>query len=273
MRRLIVERSGAAIPPENLALGVSNILMTAAGEDWDATCERLVAKLVSDQESWRLFQLDRDEVVAALRTVPAEYRSVQNFWHAFHAIYASKVGKASSVPWGDKTPANATRLRNILELFPGAKFIFMLRDVFDVAYSYGSMNVGGRQGQYIEGANRWVGANTRLMYFAKRRPQQAMFVRYEKLVSNPEASIEPVLQFLSLPSIEPVELSDAESHDMQTSDHLRNSVGRVTGQSSGRGRANLSQDVKDEISKIAGPLQVYFRYEPTGAVLAKSKSR
>jgi len=154
LRRLIVEKSGAVIPPENYSLGVSGRFSSAAQQDWGLSCRLIIGEVQRDSPQNGAFGVDAAMAISLLSSIPPEHRTIANFWHAFHAIYATHVGKPSVSRWGDKTPLNAARLDNIIELFPTARFIFMIRDIFDVAYSYGSMDVVGRRGKYLDQSPR-----------------------------------------------------------------------------------------------------------------------
>jgi hypothetical protein len=266
MRRLILERTESVIPPENYALGLSNRFAAKTASNWEDCCDAIIGELAEQEKAWQTFNLDRQQVVAVLRSVPENYRSIANFWHAFHAVYADSLGKASTTRWGDKTPINAKRIPNVIELFPDARFVFMVRDAFDVAHSYGSMNAK-RKGMYLDGARRWAVDNGRLVRVARRRPDQVKVVNYEELVREPDKVTAAVLDFIGLPSKPRAELNDKEARDMMTWAHLRNALGDVNTNSVGKGRASLPDVVKKHIAREVATLQVHFGYEPTGKIL------
>jgi protein-tyrosine sulfotransferase len=260
LRRLIVEKSGAVIPPENYSLGVSGRFSSAAQQDWGLSCRLIIGEVQRDSPQNGAFGVDAAMAISLLSSIPPEHRTIANFWHAFHAIYATHVGKPSVSRWGDKTPLNAARLDNIIELFPTARFIFMIRDIFDVAYSYGSMDVVGRRGNYLDGARRWVESNWKIRDFSQRYPEHSLFVRYEDLVNNNGSCLDAVFSFLSLQSSNVPPMSKNETTDMLAIPHLRNSLGEVRSDFIGKGAAELPQEMKQEMARLASDLRGFFGY-------------
>jgi protein-tyrosine sulfotransferase len=263
MRRLVIERTHAVIPPENYTLASSSRIMARSGADWDRFCQLILNDLQKYSESWEYFGIEEATALNLLTSIPGDFRNIANFWHAFHAVYANRVHKPSDTRWGDKTPSNTAELPEVIGIFPQARFVFMVRDVFDMAYSYGSMPV--RAGQYLGAARRWVHANSRILDFQEQYPRQAIVVRYEDLTRFPDREMQQVLCHLDVPLFTAGALNALEAWDIAARPHLGNVLGGVSSDFIGKGRANLKDDVKQEISGIAAPLQIRLGYEPTGA--------
>jgi protein-tyrosine sulfotransferase len=266
MRRLVIERTGAVIPPENYILALSLRLMTIAKGDWAMFCRLVLSGLQKHSGCWADFGIDAGAAFALLSRIPGDLREIANFWHAFHAIYATHVNKPAETRWGDKTPANVDGLAEIIRIFPQARFIFMVRDVFDSAYSHGSMSVHGRTDNYLGGARRWVDANARITTFCQQYAPQAIIVMYEELARFPEREMQRVLSHLDVPASTANALNAIEAQDIAAQPYLRNVLHDVSGDFIGKGRANLPDDVKRRICDIAAPLQIRLGYEPTGAI-------
>ena len=265
MRRLILERAPVVIPPENYILALSTRLMRQAGSDWPVFCRLVLANLRQHSAGWEYYSVNQHEALGILTAIPAAHRSMANFWHAFHAIYAARVNKPSDTRWGDKTPSNVDALPDIVQVFPAARFIFMVRDVFDVAFSYGSMTTPGRAGRYLEGAQRWVGANNRILAFAAQHTAQSITVHYEQVVRSPDGAMPKVLRHLDLPVLAAGAMTAQEAQDIAARPDLRNVLTGVSEGFIGKGRAGLTNEMKARIAAIATPLQRRFGYEPTGA--------
>lgn len=263
MRRLLIEQTGVVIPQENYTLADSARWKALARTDWPACCSAVVEHLARSGAGLANFGLEQRELLDLLNSVPPDRRTLPNLWHAFHAIYAAKAGLAGANRWGDKTPLNARKVGRIVEIFPEARFVFMFRDVFDVAYSYGSMSALARKGRYLEGATRWVDANRHLLNFCSRHPHAACIVRYEDLVEAADETVARVTAFLGLER-SPRALSSAEARDMVTQSHLRKVTTEVDRSSVGAGRANLSAADKSVIAEQAAALQVALGYETSG---------
>jgi hypothetical protein len=138
----------------------------------------------------------------------------------------------------------------------------MIRNVFDVSYSYGSMDIKGRRGEYLEGARRWVDANRKLLDFARRHPEKVSFLRYENLVTDPDGSVDALLDFLDLPRTTGQAITAAESRDIETVVHLRNALGDVRSDYIGKGSGELPAEVRRDIHEIAADLPRSLGYDP-----------
>jgi hypothetical protein len=110
-------------------------------------------------------------------------------------MYAERFGKPR---WGDKRPSYFKRIDTLLELFPDAQFVHLVRDGRDCVVSlkgmswWGSGSVGAMQ--------NWVAAMRAGDRAARRlRPDQFHELRYEDLVDDPRPELERLCAFLGEP--------------------------------------------------------------------------
>jgi hypothetical protein len=96
---------------------------------------------------------------------------------------------------GDKTPVYVQCLPGLVALYPDAKFIHMLRDGRDVALSY--INAGWPYRCYQGDGFEWTQAVRAARGFSGRG--QMLELRYEALMTSPEAEIRRVCAFLGEP--------------------------------------------------------------------------
>jgi len=262
MRRLIVERSAAVIPPENYALGKVEQFTGTSQEDWDQHCAGAIRRATTNRKNWRTYGIDAKDAIRLLSSIPSQERTTSNFWHAFHAIYAVAVGKPSQSRWGDKTPLNVDRVDHIVSIFPSARFVFMVRDVLDVTYSYATMGLKKREGNYLYGAKRWLDANENIKAHLEKYHAQTIVVRYEDLVMRPKDTVARVLDFAELPRSSGNGMNESEAKDITTYKHLNNALGEVRGDFIGKGRSGLPAEVREAIWEVAGTrdLQRFFGY-------------
>ena len=110
-------------------------------------------------------------------------------------VYLWHMARDRKSRWGDKTPAYVAIVPQLERLFPGARFIHLLRDGRDVAASF------QRQGWY----GPWLYSNAREWSDAlecdsrwKGQPIEAQVLRvhYEDLVLNTERTLRTVCQFI-----------------------------------------------------------------------------
>jgi hypothetical protein len=131
-------------------------------------------------------------------------RTRAEFIDAFFDAYRKKCGKPL---WADKTPRNVQALPYILEHFPRARLVHMLRDGRDVICS---LRTHPRH-RVVDGkiiplhtwnpieqcTSRWV-QDVRLGLHHRGDPRY-FEIRYEDLVQSPEATLRPLFEFLELP--------------------------------------------------------------------------
>ena len=93
------------------------------------------------------------------------------------------------VRWIEKTPPHVYRIKEILDYFPNAKVLLMLRDGRDVACS-----IQSRTGNLEGGIERWVEDNQAGEPFWKHANVQV--VRYETLVVEFEKTLRGIFEFV-----------------------------------------------------------------------------
>ena len=138
-------------------------------------------------------------------------RRIAGFFGGIQHDYAVSRGKQR---WADKSPRYAMKLAFIMELFPDAQVVHVIRDGRDVAVSHRK-----RFGYWscVKSAVKWP------RYIAEARaagralpPGQYHELRYEDLVSDQEATLRSLLAFLG-EEWEP-EILDFERHSHDVPD-------------------------------------------------------
>ena len=128
----------------------------------------------------------------------------------------AKAGTARAV--GEKTPDNFMLFPELAELFPGARFIHIVRDGRDCATSAWFHNQRVDAAEQAEGfgtldayvetfARHWATEVARCWAWCEARPQQCLQVRYEDLVAQPDLVLRSLFRFLG------VTVSDAQLAD------------------------------------------------------------
>jgi hypothetical protein len=158
----------------------------------------------SDRAGFKKLELPE----ATARGLAAQASTFGGFVSLLFDEVAARRGKTRA---GDKTPDYALRMPLLHALFPWARFVHIVRDGRDVALSLRDWSVrGGPRGParfevwaeepFAACALWWAGMVTT----AERdggglAPGQYLLVRYEELVSDPEATLSRVTDFLGLP--------------------------------------------------------------------------
>ncbi len=110
-------------------------------------------------------------------------------------VYGAQLEVAGKVRWGDKTPPYIQILPKLAALFPGSKFIYLVRDGRDVSKSFQSL---GMYGPWLhDNTVEWRDAS----YWARKwmnsgYADRILQVRYEDLVLDAEGALRRVCAFL-----------------------------------------------------------------------------
>jgi len=123
----------------------------------------------------------------------AEERSFAGIYEAMHRRYAKEFGNKPR--WGQKTPNNLFFVPQILDNFPNAQFIFIVRDGRDACAT--SMESAFGAGNIYGAAHTWNLANAFVKPFRRTYDSSVwMDVKYETLVREPEKTLKKICDFL-----------------------------------------------------------------------------
>lgn len=176
-------------------------------------------------------------------------------------LYARCI-KGGQTRWLEKTPSNMLHMKKLLEIYPGAKFVHVIRDGRDVAQSITENQFWPisdwhlraiqakdfrpfkGQPKNIENAARfWCQYLTAGLAESKKLPAGSYFeLRLEDLVANPRAQLGKVCDFLGL------ELADRLFRRSLSSDSI------------GKWRQAYSDEDKAVFKREAGDLLVQLGY-------------
>ncbi|MBY0341036.1 MAG: sulfotransferase [Rhodocyclaceae bacterium] len=128
-----------------------------------------------------------DEIIAR-----AETQTFEGLFAALLGKYAEHVGKPR---WGEKTPYNLFFVKEILEDFPNAQFIFITRDGRDASADYLESSFGPTN--IHAAAYVWKRSQNAVEEWREKLPKdQWLDVSYEALVHDPEGVLRGVTDFL-----------------------------------------------------------------------------
>lgn len=140
---------------------------------------------------------DRDTALAETRrfcdaiAVGREVEGFRNFLDALFGEHARLDGKTR---WINKTPAYVRMLPVLRQVYPDMKFLHCVRDGRDVAASIVTRPFG--PARVDEAARWWAGSVQAGIQFERAHPEHVRSVRYEDLLTDPVATLEPVLEWL-----------------------------------------------------------------------------
>ncbi|HEY7755229.1 MAG TPA: sulfotransferase [Actinomycetota bacterium] len=121
-----------------------------------------------------------------------------SFSDVIDAVFMSYADSRHKRRWADKTPAYVRSIPLLARLFPGSRFVHVIRDGRDVALSYLSVPWG--PSDIWLAARRWeqdVSAGRR--DGAKLPSSRYLEVRYEDVIRDPRAALERICAIADLP--------------------------------------------------------------------------
>ena len=129
-----------------------------------------------------------DEIISSVRE-----RSFAGIYCAMHERYAKEVGNKPR--WGEKTPHNLFFIKEILEDFPNAQFIFITRDGRDASADYLESAFGPTN--IFCAAESWALCQNAVKPWRKKLDStQWLDVKYEVLVKDQVKVLKEVCGFL-----------------------------------------------------------------------------
>lgn len=189
LRMILSSHSRLSIPPETYYLAPLLDQLPIDRSLSPDEVERAV-KVMTGHYRWPDMGIDSGELARdAAALVSPKLRDIVEIAYAKHLAHE---GKAR---WGDKTPPYIQIVPRLAEMFPGARFIHLLRDGRDVAKSFQSV---GWYGPHLHrNMIEWTGAieldrRWRKLPLADR----ILVVRYEDLVRQTEKTTKQICEFL-----------------------------------------------------------------------------
>ncbi len=103
--------------------------------------------------------------------------------------------------WAESTPLNILYIHDILQTFPSAKIIHIVRDGRDVALSFTKLKIlrniyGGREGQLYTSAIYWDWIIKAGLENTKLYPNSILQVKYEDIVTNMQLELTRIGTFI-----------------------------------------------------------------------------
>jgi hypothetical protein len=110
--------------------------------------------------------------------------------------YGTAIGKPGAHVWIDQTPSNIAIGRTLLELFPDARLVHLVRDGRAVAASMLPLDWGPNN--VVLAARSWLRTVAQGMALETAYPDRVIRVRFEDLVRDPAPSLARICRFAGL---------------------------------------------------------------------------
>lgn len=222
---------------------------------------RTVRRLVADvwrEERMRRWRLERGEVERLLLAVAgAPDAGLARLCATIYAASAAAHGARPDGLLGDKNPHYALFLPELMELFPSARFVHLVRDYRDNVRSYRGVPFDLSSPAAL--AFRWRRYNQAVLAAAEGQEQRFHRLRFEDLVAFPEASLRGVCDFLEVP-FEAATLVPHAPRQEESLDWHRHLGRPLDASLTGRWREELSRDEVALLDLVCQPLGAALGY-------------
>lgn len=171
----------------------------------------------------------------------------------------------------EKTPHNVLIMKELVSIFPNAKFVNVIRDGRDVTSSLVTMNWRDFEGkplpyvQNIEKATKyWSQVIVKSIQDSKHPllKGRVKLIKYEDLIKNPEKVMKNVLDFLDEPWVEQVLSYNSIDRGYEPNESSTDQVSKgLYSKSIHRWKKDLTKDDKETFKEIAGKLLIDLGYE------------
>lgn len=148
-----------------------------------------------DRKFRKSWYINKESLIDQFLKIPLNKLNFKLLCKLIYLNYKSPYKKAKIFLLGDKNPIYAVFLKDLIDVFPDAKFIHLIRDYRDNVLS----NVNVIKTESIPLATHgWVAYNQEIEKVKKKNPSHFLTVRYEDLVSFPEEYTKKICHFLDL---------------------------------------------------------------------------
>src|SRR3712207_3421550 len=184
---------------------------------------------------------------------------LRDFYAGMFERYAASQGKQR---WGEKTPFHSRHIPEMAAVFPDSVFVGIVRHPGAVVHSL----VEKFHYELHDAVDYWVTTNTEILRRGlELEDDRFALLRYEDLVEHPEETLRELIGFLDEPWSDDV----LRHHDVQAARGTpRVSVGStrtrdaISTDLAHRWADSLSEDGKQVLDSVAGPLARFLGYEP-----------
>jgi hypothetical protein len=225
---------------------------------------RRFSTLLRNSKLYKVFE----EMGVTLTDSEIESQIRNRTWQGLFEWLYNRYGPKEPGPeirWGDKSPGTFRQLDLIHTLFPNAGFIHLIRDPRD--YCLSAQKAWGKHP--IRSASRWV---DEIRHFNEFRAREGVFwmeLRYENLITDTEASMRQICDFLKLDYVAQL------ARPLRVVENLGDAKGEsdIISDNSGKFRNLADQSIIRQIEEIVFPMAAVAGYSPLYETIHKRPGR
>lgn len=220
-------------------------------------------------KKFRQIGISSDNVLTRFKSSELSYKSF------FTSVMEEYAHKHKKVRWGEKSTTHIEHLNLMLQCYPDAKYILIVRDPRDTYLSYKNYN-NWQQRKTIpkdwklkakQWALEWHNNYINALKFFLNNQNKFYFYRHEFLITNPEAELKKLLNFLEEPfESECLNISDVK---WEQNSSFGDKFSVINSNSVGRWQEQISTNELTDIEGICGDLMLMFGYEKSQNITHK----
>ncbi|MGM0472462.1 MAG: sulfotransferase, partial [Bacillota bacterium] len=196
LRSILNAHSDISIPPELISL--ANMITKYKKFNfisWNDLIKIIISTFKSTLH-FSIWEVELDEIFEQLLELEVEERTLAKIIDTIYSNFLKHNFPKAKI-WGDKTPLNTLNIELIDEVFPGAKYIHLVRNGKDVVSSYLNST---KYVNSVEGAcARWNNHVSKALEFKNSQDEdEYLEIYYEDLVTAPKQEIEKICQFIGI---------------------------------------------------------------------------
>lgn len=206
------------------------------------------------------WNINFNDALTTLQYLPKEEQSLQRILDEIYLTYGRQHEESFQV-WGEKSPKNMPFTKEIFQVYPQSKYIFLVRDGRDVARSWLIKNKS-EDIRWI--AESWNESIQMFDWLRKKAGKKGLLkVHYENLVSQPEETLTKVMDFLGLPFEEEMLSFQGYANKIenkQVLQHFEKLKQPANPSSIGKWKEHFDEDQIAFLEGIIGPNLQRFKY-------------
>lgn len=145
------------------------------------------------------FRIDREALTRDLLRLNGK-ATLEDMLTSMHAHCFSLYPKKELRMIGDKNPVYSIYIHRLMEIFPNARFVCIVRDFRDNFVSLRNLRHAALEAPVLPlQVARWRIITENFLRYRRKYPDRFYLIRYEDLVSNPIEEYREVCDFLGLP--------------------------------------------------------------------------
>lgn len=161
----------------------------------DDIIDTLIVDLYKDRFFKNSWKVDKNQLTNKLKSYPKNRLDFPIVCKIIYLSYTSLYGTGSLKIIGDKNPIYSVFIPELLEVFPNAKFIHLIRDYRDNVVS-NRKAFGNNSVEFL--GYGWLFFNLAIEKAKRDNKSNFYTIKYEDLVTHPQQKIVELCEFLSL---------------------------------------------------------------------------